>query len=506
MAITSKDGSIEIKDIVAIIRRRKWLIIIPTIIISALTFAGSFLLSERFESSTMVVMDADMQLSRELQEYVPGTNQRGFAAVQERENRLISIRNEIVSTIYLTRLIDELKLNENQAVVLAAQKMHNEQPDIEVNDLVYRLLIERLRKNITVRFNGQNIVQITAESGSPIQAKDIATKLAEIFKDEQLKRELGGVRKNLNFTDEQLVRYKKDLTEAENAFSQFRTDFLQNQLDESVTADTNIRSIMADIDNISLRIEQNAADKARVRTSLSSYKKSELKLTTGNSYSSIKNDIYSECSRLADFMSKYTWSDPKVLNANLAINRKSRELEDIINTNVSDQFSQASNDEKEFLGDYFALQMEENIHRQKKKDFEVALSMLRDRISRQPEYEVRLESLENEMESARQIYESFRNQLTGSEITQSLMRGGAESKYRVMEPAAIPLSPVKPDRIRLLLMGFALGLVLGGVAVLLAEIFDNSFKKVEDVEDILNTAVLATIPNIGSIKGKVKAL
>lgn len=504
MAITRKDGSIEIKDIVAILRRRKWLIIIPAIIITALTFGGSFLLPERYESSTMVVIDENMQLSRALQEYVPGQSQGGFVAMQERENRLISIRNEIISSQYLSRLINELDLDENPQVALKAQKMHNERPDVEVPDLIYRILIEDLRRNINVAFNGQNIVQISAESGNPAEAMNIAKKLAEIFKDEQLKRDLSGVRGALDFSDEQLAIYRKNLDEAEERYSNFRTQYLQNELDESVSADTNIRAIMADIDNLSLRIEKNNADQARVRTALSSYKRSELSLETGTKYSAVLNDIYAETKRLADFMSKYTWSDPKVINANINVNRMTGELEDIIDEKIPEQFPDAPPNEQKLLSQFFALKLEEDIYRQKKKDFEVSLSLLRDQIANQPQYEIQLENLENEVASARQIYETFQNQVTGSEISQSLMRGGAESKYRVMEPAAIPLSPVKPDRIRLTLMGFVLGIVLGGVAVLLAEIFDNSFKKVEDVEEILNAPVLATIPSIQSIKGKVK--
>lgn len=504
MAITRKDGSIEIKDIVAILRRRKWLIIIPAIIITALTFGGSFLLPERYESSTMVVIDENMQLSRALQEYVPGQSQGGFVAMQERENRLISIRNEIISSQYLSRLINELDLDENPQVALKAQKMHNERPDVEIPDLIYRILIEDLRRNINVAFNGQNIVQISAESGNPAEAMNIAKKLAEIFKDEQLKRDLSGVRGALDFSDEQLAIYRKNLDEAEERYSNFRTQYLQNELDESVSADTNIRAIMADIDNLSLRIEKNNADQARVRTALSSYKRSELSLETGTKYSAVLNDIYAETKRLADFMSKYTWSDPKVINANINVNRMTGELEDIIDEKIPEQFPDAPPNEQKLLSQFFALKLEEDIYRQKKKDFEVSLSLLRDQIANQPQYEIQLENLENEVASARQIYETFQNQVTGSEISQSLMRGGAESKYRVMEPAAIPLSPVKPDRIRLTLMGFVLGIVLGGVAVLLAEIFDNSFKKVEDVEEILNAPVLATIPSIQSIKGKVK--
>jgi uncharacterized protein involved in exopolysaccharide biosynthesis len=115
-----------------------------------------------------------------------------------------------------------------------------------------------------------------------------------------------------------------------------------------------------------------------------------------------------------------------------------------------------------------------------------------------------MRNLENDVISARQIYEKFKDQLTGSEISQSLMRGEAESKYRIMEPASIPLEPVKPNRLKITILGAMLGLVIGGVAALLAELLDNSFRKIEDVEEFLRVPVLATIPSISSIKGKVK--
>ena len=45
-------------------------------------------------------------------------------------------------------------------------------------------------------------------------------------------------------------------------------------------------------------------------------------------------------------------------------------------------------------------------------------------------------------------------------------------------------------------MGFLLGLIVEGAAIFLAEMFDHSFKRVEDVQEVLQLPVLATIPRI----------
>ncbi len=503
MAENGKETTLDIKDAMAILRHRKWFLILPLLLVTVIAFGGSYLLEERYQSSTMVMIGQKTYLSKQLQAMVPGQEQNRFSSLQQK-NLLIAIHNEILSSTYLARLIDELGLAEDPETVRDAQKLHVKRPDIPARDLLYRILINDLRKNIEVDFNGENIIEITSESSDPARAMGIATKIAEIFKDERLKREMSGARGALDFSDEQLEIYKANLEDAENDKAEFAAEYLRNQLDESVTAAANIRSIMADIDNIKLIIDDNMTNQATVRSRLSKYKKSELKLDLSDEYNTLKSNISNETERLADLMLKYTWSDPKVLNANLRISNWVKDIEDLIKRSVERRFENAPAVEEDDLKEFFVLQTREMILRGKKDDFEVALSTLRDRIARQPQYEIQMRNLENEVASARDIYEKFKDQVTGSEISQSLMRGEAESKYRIMEPASVPLVPVKPNRVKITVLGAILGLVIGGVAALLVELLDNSFKKVEDVEGYLNMSVLATIPNIASIKGKVK--
>jgi uncharacterized protein involved in exopolysaccharide biosynthesis len=503
MTQSDKETRIDIKDAMAILRHRKWLIILPLLLVTVIAFGGSYLLEERFQSSTMVVIDQTKILSKQLQALLPGQEQSRYSSFQQK-SFLIALYNEIISSNYLSRMIDELGLAEDDEIIRDAQKLHAKRPDIPVRSLIYHILISKLRKNIEVDFNGENIIEITAESSNPAQAMAIATKLAEIFKDERLKRELSGARGALDFSDEQLSIYKANLDDAEEKKAEYVSEYLKNQLDESVMAEGNIRAIMADIDNLKLLIDDNIKEQAEVRTRLAKYKKSELNLDRSDLYETTQNNIFSESQRLTDVMSKYTWADPKVLNANLRISNWLQDLEGIIGQTVNRQFQSAPARERNDLTEFFSLQAREMIFRRKMNDFEVALSTLRDRISRQPQIEIQMRNLANDVNSAREIYEKFRDQLTGSEISQSLMRGESESKYRIMEPASVPLIPVKPNRIKVTVLGAILGLVIGGVAALLAELLDNSFKKVEDVESFLDLSVLATIPSIASIKGKVK--
>jgi len=69
-------------------------------------------------------------------------------------------------------------------------------------------------------------------------------------------------------------------------------------------------------------------------------------------------------------------------------------------------------------------------------------------------------------------------------------------RFRILEPAAVPLAPAGPNRLRLLLVGLMLALGAGGIAVVLAENVDTSYRRADEIRATLPIPVLSTIPRI----------
>lgn len=69
-------------------------------------------------------------------------------------------------------------------------------------------------------------------------------------------------------------------------------------------------------------------------------------------------------------------------------------------------------------------------------------------------------------------------------------------QFRVIDPAVPPVAPVAPNRPRLVLMALIFSLGLAGIAALLAEQFDTSFHRVDELWSFANTPILAGIPRI----------
>jgi len=67
-------------------------------------------------------------------------------------------------------------------------------------------------------------------------------------------------------------------------------------------------------------------------------------------------------------------------------------------------------------------------------------------------------------------------------------------QFQVIDPANLPNKPVRPDRMRILLLGLLGGLAAAFGLVFLWENLNTSFKRSDEVEVYTNIPLLATIP------------
>ena len=70
----------------------------------------------------------------------------------------------------------------------------------------------------------------------------------------------------------------------------------------------------------------------------------------------------------------------------------------------------------------------------------------------------------------------------------------ATDKPNIMSVALVPANPVSPNKTRNIMLGFMLGLVLGGGIVTLRMLADDTYKTAEDIRKYTGLATLAVIP------------
>ncbi|HEY3488439.1 MAG TPA: hypothetical protein VGL10_10270 [Gammaproteobacteria bacterium] len=74
--------------------------------------------------------------------------------------------------------------------------------------------------------------------------------------------------------------------------------------------------------------------------------------------------------------------------------------------------------------------------------------------------------------------------------------GKVEQQFWILDAAVPPKEAVAPSRARLIIMGLILALGIAGITVLLAEQFDTSFHRLDELWAFTNMPVLASIPRI----------
>jgi succinoglycan biosynthesis transport protein ExoP len=83
-----------------------------------------------------------------------------------------------------------------------------------------------------------------------------------------------------------------------------------------------------------------------------------------------------------------------------------------------------------------------------------------------------------------------------SQLSENLEKKQKGEQFQVIDPANLPLSPVKPNRPFILFGGLIAGMIGGLAAAFLWDLLDRSFKNSDDLAGFIDLPILATIPAI----------
>jgi uncharacterized protein involved in exopolysaccharide biosynthesis len=101
-----------------------------------------------------------------------------------------------------------------------------------------------------------------------------------------------------------------------------------------------------------------------------------------------------------------------------------------------------------------------------------------------------LETLKKEADSSKNLYDVLLQKLNESDIASSIRN----NNISIVERATPPLSPLFPNKRRIMAVAFFLGLAIGIGVVLGRDYFDNTIKDPEEIERFLHLDLLAAVP------------
>ena len=490
----------DIRDIWAIVWKRKWLIFVPLVLVGAVTYAVSFLITPEYESATIIAIDVEVPLTSEIQRML-GTEPR-YQRDDRRRDELRGYYNLLTSSRYLSQLVDKLDLLENPRLNQEAIKVAGTTNPNVLAAIKFDLLQNQLKDQINVTFAAQDQLLISVQSDAPGLAADIANTLGEIFISERISQELTSIRSSQDFSDIQLQKYERQLEEKVNQRTSLEKRILQMQLDESITSETNRTQISSEIDRANQDIEEYRQQERDILSELSKagLNAANLTLDETDSYSENKKELRKQLRGVAEQMGKYVWSDPQIINYKLRQNNLLKDMEEENRKAVDQQYSKYDRTVRDQLVALFSVRTNLDFLYSKVSYLTSANQELTDKMNLLPELQSQLNRLNEEITAAQDIRDRFKRQQESSTISQALLQDASSTKYKIIEPAKVPLEPFHPNRAKILMMGIALGLMIGAGAAIVVELLDNSLKKVEEVEDYLGLPVLGITPKADFMK------
>jgi succinoglycan biosynthesis transport protein ExoP len=494
MDLNQIQQSIDLREYLQIVNKRKALIILPLIISVLTALAGTYFMEPVYESSTAVLVDETSLLGPAFSSFVPDGERR--MTREQRQERLNTIRNQIISSYFLAQLINRLGIPISDKTKKTVTQLHRQFPNISEMELAQKIQIEEVRKQISVGFLGTNLVRITAEASSPVMATDMARTLAEIYIDESLASELVGVRGAMDFSDEMLSVYREQLRIAEDSLREFEQNMIKRSVEEDSALTRNINEINSAINTTDITIGAVSKNIEKLRNEISASGVNRYQINYSDDLYNIKFELLSQVDDLGDLLAKYSWLDPNVVRLNEAARQNLDKIEKEISVLAETQFPDYSPGIRQKIADLEYQVIKLSFLREKKKMLDKTIDKVKQNAATNPSLRQRHNELLRQVEENRRVYQLFSEQLTGSQINQAATRAEAETKFRIIEPAAIPTKPIKPNRIKYAMMAAALGLALGVGAVIMIEFMDNSFHKVEEIEAFLGLKVIGTFPRL----------
>jgi polysaccharide chain length determinant protein (PEP-CTERM system associated) len=470
------------EDVLEIAWRRKWLIVLPFVIVASATAFYSRLTPNSYRSETVILVVPQ----RIPENYVRST------VTSRIEDRLQSIGQQILSRTYLEKIILDFNLYSE------ARK-----------NGVMENIVDAMRQNdIKVEPVKGDAFRISYVSGDPQKAMQVTDRLAQLFIDANRRdREVLADGTN-QFLENQLQDARQRLAEHEKKVEEYKRRFtgeLPTQVESNLQLIQNtqlqVQALVESIDrdrDRRLVLERSIADIAATDPR----PERPPQAAAAPSSEPIADELETARRTLRELELRLTAAHPDVVRAK----RQVRELEAKAATSRSPAPAAAatgapSANDGSRQARLRNLQEEvDNLDRQIKareaeeKRLRSVITSYQARVEAAPARESDLIELTRDYTTLQQVYTNLLTKREDSKVAANLERRQAGEQFRILDPARVPERPFSPNRLRMNLMGALAGLGLGlGLAALL-EYRDTTLRNDDDVVTSIGLPVLAMIP------------
>jgi len=358
-------------------------------------------------------------------------------------------------------------------------KASDKQVPVDFDELRKAAVINKIMGQLTVQpVEFTQLVVVSFDSTDRELAAQVVNTLAQVFIQSQMDAKLQSTRAAGDWLSSRLDDLKSNLEKSQQALQEFRDkeqildvaggqQLSTQELNELTTRLGDARRTRMRADSIYRELGGSANYSVDRLMSMPAVLQHPLVQNLAQSHTQAQQEV-------TNLARRYGPEHPKMMAAKSRVESVQAELKQQV-------LQVAAGIEKE----YRVAQRNEEILTQQ-------LEAVKEEVARLNRKEFRLQELEQQVETDKRLYEMFFNR--ARETSETI--GFQAAHARVVEKATPPISPIKPDKGRIVMIAFLLSGLLGIGLAILGDQLDNTLKSTDDVIDKLNVPMLGVLPNV----------
>ncbi len=480
---------LNIGDYARVLWRKRFFLVIPLGISVAVTAIGSRFLVPEYESSSVVRITT----SRDT-----GEMERFLGTQRTRDDEVgAQLQADLLGSAFLDELIRTMGMDRDADLIEVAEyQRQNLYPGITTDELVMRKLRNFLKKRIRIHREGPSMWQLSYADANPEAAYVLADAMTRLYIERKRRLAIKNLSEVSEFSEEQLAVYKERLDRSESELARFQEQMAARGVEANPVNAGNVGTAEKIKSDLEFTIRSAELTQQRIRDrlidALGAVPRGELVLSDPDIRKRESNLISRRESELLAELTPTTATS--TLGSNEDVVASEQAIQHILGSVVAEKLPNVSADYRPLVVEYFYQQIQLNAYRQKAARLESYSRAFRNQVATAPQMDTELARLRQEVEQNRQLYNTFRNTQTTTQISEAAQSTELGAAVVLVESASKPLEPVRPNKVKILALAFILGCGIGGAGLLLTEFSDTSFRSVEDVEKLMGLKVLGTVP------------
>lgn len=481
----TKNRQLTFEDYSVILRRRRWLLIMPTIVGVVAGYLFSLVLPARYTSHTTVLVE---------QPIVPDSYVKPVVS-EDLNQRLASMQEQILSRTRLQHLVEQFGLYRKDAARVPMEG-----------------LVERLKKSITVtpltpmpgtRSADLPGFNVNVTLGEARLAQLICTEITSMFMEQNLGLRRQQAEDTTQFLAKELKDAKAKLDEQDAKLAAFQTRHIGELPEDEKTNLTLLMGMTPQLEAVTQALNQAQQDKAFTESLLNQQLAAWNTSEGGQSPQTLDQQLSKLQNRLLELQGHYTEQHPDMVKLKKGIAELQKKIQDASAQDHGQSSGYQAN--VPMIEQPQIQQLRAQLHQselsisQKKHEqqkLQQQIRTLQSRLQLSPVIQQEYKALTRDYQTALNFYNDLGKKQSESQMATELEHRQQGEQFRVLDPPSLPERPSFPNRLLFSLGGLAAGLPLGLGLVQLAESRDKSMRTKRDVEIYLGVSTLALIPSL----------